>query len=348
MSDEANITGLLLVNVGTPDAPHAPEVRRYLREFLSDPRVLDLHPVGRWMLLNLLILPFRPRQSAEAYQQIWTEEGSPLLINSQAFGKGLQEELGSSYAVEVCMRYGNPSIASALERLREKGVNRFIVFPLYPQYASSSTGTSLQEIFRQIGERWNVADVTTVAPFYADEGFIAAAAEMAQPITEQLQPDHHLFSFHGLPERHVRKSDETGRHCLQSEDCCDRIIDANRNCYRAQCFVTARMVAESMGLVEDQWSVAFQSRLGRTPWIQPYTDEVLLVLAREKGVKRLAVHCSAFVADCLETLEEIGIRAREDFLEAGGEELQLVPAVNASGAWVKAAAALIRRTSPSG
>jgi len=347
MSEVKTTTGLLHVSVGTPDWPDAPEVRRFLRQFLPDPRVLDLHPIGRWMLLNLIILPFRPKKSSEAYQQIWTEEGSPLLVNSQAFGAGLQEELGDAFAVEVCMRYGNPSITSALDRLRARGVERFVVFPLYPQHASSSTGTSLQEIFRQIGERWNVADVTTIPAFYSDAGFIAAAAEMSRPVVDELQPDHHLFSFHGLPERHVKKSDETGRHCLQVSECCATITEANRYCYRAQCYATARLVADSMGLPEDKWSVAFQSRLGRTPWIQPYTDEVLPVLAQEKGVKRLAVHCSAFVADCLETLEEIGIRAREDFLAAGGEDLRLVPAVNASESWIRAAADMVRRTTQS-
>jgi ferrochelatase len=348
MSDARNIIGLLLVNVGTPDAPNTSAVRRYLREFLSDPRVLDLHPVARWMLLNLVILPFRPRTSAAAYQQIWTDAGSPLLVNSQAFAAGLQRELGDGFAVEVAMRYGNPSIASALERLRERGVERHIVFPLYPQHASSSTGTSLEEIFRQLGERWNVADVTTVAPFYADDGFIAAAAERASPIVDELRPDHHLFSFHGLPERHVLKSDETGGHCLQSADCCREITESNKYCYRAQCYATARLVAASMGLSEGSWSVAFQSRLGRTPWIHPYTDEVLPVLARERGIRRLAVHCSAFVADCLETLEEIGIRARADFIAAGGEELRLVPAVNDSQRWIRAAADMVRRVSPRG
>jgi len=340
MSINNQKTGVLLINVGTPDSPEPGDVRRYLRQFLSDPRVIDINPIGRWLLLNLVILPFRPKKSGEAYRQIWRKEGSPLRIYCEEIKDGLQNALGDDYCVELGMRYGNPSLEKALNSFHSQGIDRLVLFPLYPQYAASSTGTSLEEIYRLVGQRWNVPDITTVSPFYDDEGFIDAVKEVGNPVLAKANADHILFSFHGLPERHMRKSDESGSHCLTSPNCCDKIVAANRNCYKAQCYVTARMAAEAMGLEEGKWSVAFQSRLGRTPWIQPYTDEVIPELA-EKGCKRMVVFCSAFVADCLETLEEIGIRAKEDFIEAGGEYLELVPAVNAHPTWIDAAAKLV-------
>lgn len=335
--------GLLLVNLGTPDEPTPSAVRTYLREFLSDPRVLDIGAVGRAALLNLVILPRRPAKSAEAYRQIWdAERGSPLLFHSRDLVTGVQAALGAGWRVELAMRYGNPSIPAGLERLR--GVDHLVVFPLYPQYAASSTGSSLEAVYREAGPRWNVPSIASVPAFYDDPGFIAAFAAVGRPALAELRADHVLMSFHGLPERHMRKSDESPgqTHCLASPGCCDTIASANRNCYRAQCYATARALAAALELGADATSVSFQSRLGRTPWIQPYTDHVLPDLAK-RGVKRLAVFCPAFVADCLETLEEIGIRAREQFRGAGGEELALVPSLNATPAWVDAVAALARR-----
>ncbi|HEU5059265.1 MAG TPA: ferrochelatase [Kofleriaceae bacterium] len=338
--------GLLLVNLGTPDEPTAPAVRRYLRQFLSDPRVLDINPAGRAALLNLVILPRRPAQSAEAYRKIWDPaRGSPLLFHSQDLARLVAERLGSGWKVELAMRYGNPSIESALERLRAGAADQIVVFPLYPQYASSSTGSTLEEVYRLTGARWNTPSIAAVPPFYDHRSFIAAFAAVGRPILERERPDQVLFSFHGLPERHMRKSDESGQHCLTSASCCDRIDGANRNCYRAQCYATARALAAALALDADRWSVSFQSRLGRTPWIRPYTDVVLDELAA-RGVKRLAVFCPAFVADCLETLEEIGIRARQQFRAAGGEELFLVPSLNSSPAWVDAVVDLARRHAP--
>jgi ferrochelatase len=333
--------GLLLLNLGTPDAPRTPEVRRYLRQFLSDPRVLDLPALGRWALLHLVILPFRPAKSAAAYRKIWGQEGSPLLHFSRALEAGVQKELGGAFEVELAMRYGNPSIESALSRLRARGVEELTVFPLYPQYASSSTGSSLEAVFQALGREWNVVPLRTVPAFYDQPGYLDAFAEVGRPVLAELSPEHVLFSFHGLPERQIQKSDRSGAHCLKSETCCDRIVEANRFCYRAQSYATARGIAERLGLSKDGYSVSFQSRLGRTPWIKPYTDFVLPELAA-KGVKRLAVFCPAFVADCLETLEEIGIRAEQQFKAAGGESLRLVPSLNATPAWVRTVAALSR------
>lgn len=213
---------------------------------------------------------------------------------------------------------------------------------MFPQYASSTTGTGLQELFRQVGERWNVPSLTVVPPFWNERELTNAYADIGRPVLQDLRPDHVLFSFHGLPERHVRKSDESGAHCLARKDCCARMDRVNRNCYRAQCYRTADGIAAALDLEDDAWGVSFQSRLGRTPWIRPYTDETVRALA-ERGVRRLAVFCPAFVADCIETLEEIGMQIREDFLARGGETLQLVPSLNASAGWVDLATRLVRR-----
>jgi protoporphyrin/coproporphyrin ferrochelatase len=339
-------TGLLLCNLGTPDDPSPSSVRRYLREFLSDPRVLDINPIARWALLNLVILPTRPRKSAAAYRLIWGPRGSPLLAHGQDLVAAVRERLGAGWAVELGMRYQRPSIASALAALRAAGADSVVVFPLYPQYSASSTGSSAEEVFRVAAREWVTPTLTFVPPFYDDAGFIDAFAAQGAPIVAPIlaseRPDHVLMSFHGLPERHMRKADETGQHCLASAGCCDAIVRANRHCYRAQCFATARALAARLALAPGAWSVSFQSRLGRTPWIRPYTDVVLPELAAV-GKKRVAVFCPAFVADCLETLEEIGIRARRDFIAAGGDSLTLVPSLNASPRWVEAVAALAMR-----
>jgi protoporphyrin/coproporphyrin ferrochelatase len=336
------MTGLLLCNLGTPDQPCLSAVRRFLRQFLSDPRVLDINPVGRWALLNLIILPLRARKSAAAYKKIWSERGSPLLWHGEDLVAAVRERLGPDWAVELGMRYQNPSIASALDKLRKAGADPVVVFPLYPQYAVSTTGSTVAELRRVATQSRSPPSLRFVEAFYADPGFIDAFTVVGGPILKTEEPDHVLLSFHGLPERHLRKSDSTGHHCLTRADCCDRIGPENQACYRAQCFASARALADRLGLPESSWSVSFQSRLGRMQWIQPYTDVVLSQLAAE-GKKRVVVFCPAFVADCVETLEEIGIRASQQFVAAGGERLTLVPSLNATPAWVDAVAALARR-----
>lgn len=338
----APTTGLLLLNLGTPDEPTPPAVRRYLREFLGDPRVLDMNPIGRALLLNLIILPTRPAKSAHAYRSIWdAERGSPLMFHSQDLAAGVARTLGPSWQVELAMRYGKPSLPDALARLA--GCSRVVVLPLFPQYASSSTGTAIERVMAIAGEAWNVPNLQVVPAFYDDAGFLDAFAAVARPVLADLRPDHVLFSYHGLPERQILKSDPlpVGQKQCLTDGCCDRF--AAPNCYRAQCYATTRGLVARLGLADGVGtSTAFQSRLGKVPWIKPYTDVALDELAKA-GVKRLAVMCPAFVADCLETLEEIGMRAKEQFVAAGGEALALVPSLNATPAWVDAVAALARR-----
>lgn len=340
MVDEPR-TGVLLLNLGTPDAPTTGAVRRYLREFLGDPYVLDVPAPVRWALLNLVILPRRPRRSAEAYRKIWTREGSPLLVHGRALRRALAEALGPAYVVELAMRYGAPAVRGALQRLHAADVARILAVPLYPQFSSAATGSSVAHLERELERMPELPPHEVFPPFYADEPFIAAWAAVARPALLEFAPDHVLFSYHGLPERQVKKTDASGRHCLASEDCCAVIGEVNHNCYRAQCLATSRALAAALELDADRVSTAFQSRLGRTPWIQPFTDEVLPELAAA-GHRRLAVLCPSFVADCLETLEEIGLRAREQWLASGGEELLLVPSLNADPAWVEALAVLVR------
>jgi len=332
--------GVLLINLGTPDAPTTPAVRRYLREFLSDERVIDIPRLGRWLLLNLIILPTRPRTSAKAYQKIWKPEGSPLLLHSRALEAALRERLAGKFTVELGMRYGTPSIASALERLDAAKVSRIIVAPLYPQYSASATATALAKVFEDAAARWDISAFTTLGSFYDDPRFIQACAAVARPHLERFQPDFVLMSYHGLPERQVRKSDPSHGPCLATEHCCDTIDATNHRCYRAQCFATTRSLREVLEIPADRCATSFQSRLGRTPWIRPFTD-VTLERLYEQGVRRIAVLCPAFVADCLETIEEIGIRGREQWHALGGEELELIPCLNSHPRWVAALAEML-------
>ncbi|MEY3011521.1 MAG: hypothetical protein RIT45_256 [Pseudomonadota bacterium] len=337
--------GVLLVNLGTPDAPETPAVRRYLREFLMDPRVVDIPAVARWMLVHLIILPFRPARSAAAYRTIWGPRGSPLLTHGQDLRAGLAAALGADVEVRLAMRYGNPSIESVLDGFARDGVDRIIVLPLFPQYSSAAFGSAAARVMELAGERWNVPQIEILPPFFDDPGFVAASAAIAErafaPYGGTSGIDHVLLSFHGVPERQCRRSDPTGAHCLVRPDCCEALVDANRHCYRAQCVATAKAIAVALGLSEDAWSIGFQSRLGRTPWIRPYTDESLAELGRRK-LGRIAVLEPSFVADCLETVEEIGDRGREIFREAGGGELVLVPCLNAEEIWVEAVSAMLR------
>ncbi len=331
--------GLLLINLGTPDAPRTREVRRFLREFLSDPRVIDLPAWRRWLLLNLIILPFRSPRSAHAYQQIWTAEGSPLRVHGEALARALRERLG--VPVALGMRYGSPSLEAALAELDAAGVTRVVTLPLFPQYAASSYGSAAAELYRAAGARERVPALSVVPPFYDHPAFVEALAAVSGPALAEAAPERVLISFHGIPERHVRQADPTGARCLASASCCDAIGPHNRACYRAQCFATARALAAALGLEPARWELTFQSRLGREPWLAPYTDERVTALARE-GVRRLAIVPASFAADCLETLEELGLRAKEAFLAAGGEALVVTPCLNADPRWVEGALRLVR------
>ena len=344
--DSSKPVGVLLINLGTPASAATADVRRYLREFLSDPLLIDLPRPLRRALLELVILPTRSRSSAAAYAKIWTRSGSPLLVHSIELRDALAEKLGGGFSIELGMRYGTPSLASALEELGRRNVQHLLALPLFPQLAEASTGSALARLHELLaGSSWS-PELHVIESFYAREEFVTALAAAAEPALEGFGADHVLMSFHGLPERHVRRADPTKEHCLASAACCDSIHAINASCYRAQCFATASAVSRKLGLASQRFSVAFQSRFGRARWIAPYTDELLPVLAA-RGVRRLAVLCPAFVADCLETLEEIGIRARAQWRELGGEELLLVPSLNASPAWVDGLARLIRSQAPS-
>ena len=340
MSDTQR-TGVLLVQLGTPRSPSRRDVRAYLRAFLGDPRVLDLPAVRRWLLLNLIILPFRPRRTAAAYSQIWLAEGSPLLLHSRRLADEVAAELGPKYLVRLAMRYGDPDLESAFADLCHADVERIRVLPLFPQYAASTNGSVQQRVMELAGAEWFVPALEFVADFATNPGFIEAAADVARQRMAGFRPDHVLFSYHGLPERQIRRGDIGAAHCFQRDDCCRELGPHNRSCYRAQCAATTRALAEALDLPRESLSMSFQSRLGRTPWIRPFTDHVLPELA-SSGVKRLAVLCPSFVADNLETLEEIGIRGRAQWREAGGDELLLVPCVNSHPRFVAAIADLVR------
>jgi ferrochelatase len=344
-----NRIGVLLINLGTPDAPTPEAVGPYLCEFLMDGFVIDVPKPLRWFLVNVMIVPRRKGQSAKAYQKVQLPEGSPLLVYTRALTEKVAASLATEdrYVVEYAMRYGKPSIAATLSKLRSLDVSRIIVLPLYPQYAESSFETAVVETKRRAQELGYADHLSFFQPFYDRPEFIAAFARRIAEDCEQRSPEHIVFSFHSLPERHLKRLDATGEHCLVKSTCCDEISAANKNCYRAQCVFTARAIAEQLGLKEDSYSVSFQSRLGRAKWIGPTTVDVLRDLAR-RGVKRIAVSCPSFVADCLETLEEMAIRGRETFLAAGGEELRLIPSLNADPAWVEAVAGWVREFSSPG
>ena len=337
-------TGVLLLQLGTPASPETGDVRRYLREFLGDPRVIDLPAPARWLLVNGIIAPFRAPKSAAAYREIWLDEGSPLLVHSRALADALGEALGDDYAVALGMRYGQPAMQAALEDLVTCGVARILAVPLFPHDAESSSGSAAARVRALHAALPDAPPLTVLGSFAVEAGFVSAVAAVARPVLDEFSADHVLFSYHGLPERHVRAADPTGARCLASLDCCAALEAENAGCYRAQCHATTRAVASALDLSAEDVSTAFQSRLGRDPWIRPFTDHALPELA-EAGVRRLAVLCPSFVADCLETVEEIGIRARAQWAECGGEALALVPCVNAHPAWVEALAARLRAAS---
>jgi protoporphyrin/coproporphyrin ferrochelatase len=331
--------GALLVNLGSPDSPSVADVRRYLREFLMDGRVLDVNWLLRFCIVHFAILPFRPKQSAEAYHKIWTPAGSPLVVTSRNVQAKLQQRV--SVPVELAMRYQNPSIPDAVRSLVSKGVDEVLLIPLFPHYAMSSFETAVERVKEVAAARAPQMRVQVQPPCFEDQDYITALVASAQDVLGR-GCDHLLFSFHGLPERHMRKADPTGSHCLATENCCTTASPAHATCYRAQCFKTVAAFVKQAGVPEGKYSVAFQSRLGRDPWLKPYTDYELPRLA-QRGVRKLLVICPAFVSDCLETIEEIGLRGRETFLGAGGTDFALIPCLNEHPLWLKALEKMVGR-----
>lgn len=328
--------GLLLINLGTPDSSDVRSVRRYLREFLADKRVITLPAPLRYLLLYGFILPFRSSKTAKAYQSIWTPNGSPLKINSENLLKKIQKKLDNDCIVSLGMRYGSPSIQTALESLEE--CSEITVLPLYPQYSNATTESSIEKVRDLLADR-PARSIRIIQDFYDHPAFISAKAELIKPYLTS--HDYVLFSYHGLPEQHIIQS---GCKSVCSTSC-PRITEHNARCYRAQCYQTTRCIAQQLKLNDEQHSTSFQSRLGKTPWIKPYTDEALQALAQQ-GVKRLAIVCPSFVSDCLETLEEIAIRAKQQWLEFGGNQLTLIPCLNDNDAWVEAILTITGHTGP--
>lgn len=323
---------VLFANLGSPDKPEVPQVRRYLNQFLMDPYVIQLPWVLRRLIVSLFVLPTRPAKSAEAYRSVWTEAGSPLVSLSMDLLQQVREH--TDIPVGMAMRYGSPAIADELEKLaRIDGVQEILFMPMYPHYAQSTVLTSVKEAEAAIVARGLKVKLKVLPPFYEQPDYIAALVASAQPWLQQ-DFDHVLFSYHGLPELHLTKADPTGSHCLKVADCCKAASPAHATCYRHQVYRTTEEFVAAAGLRPEQFTVAFQSRLGRAKWLEPATEQTIRELAG-KGVQKLLVLCPAFVTDCLETLEEIEIRGAEVFHEAGGKELVLVPCLNSHPQWVE-------------
>lgn len=343
--------GVLLLNTGTPEKAEKLHVAKYLREFLMDPRVIDLPWAIRWILINGIIIPSRTQSSTEAYQKIWTKEGSPLLINSLKLKAALSEKLNDNYSdayiIELGMRYGQPKIVDAITKLKDANCNKLIILPLFPQYASASTGSAVAEVLKIIEHEWNIPSIHIVNAFYDNDDFIQIYSNIIKTTfsfpKEKTNTDFVLFSYHGLPERHIKKSNcqHFASHACPAETSCPTISEKNAFCYRAQCYTTSRLLAEKLHLSEEQYGTAFQSRLGKTPWIKPYSDEFLPILIK-KGITNLWVACPSFTADCLETLEEIGIRLKEQWHALGGQNFTLANCLNDNDEWASALARYIQ------
>ncbi|CAN5372518.1 ferrochelatase [soil metagenome] len=327
-------TGVLLINLGTPDSPSTSDVRKYLTQFLNDPRVIDINPIGRFILVNGIIVPFRASKSAKLYQQIWTKEGSPLLLNSIKQKELLQKELGSDYVVELGMRYQSPSLETAINKLKQANVDKIVAIPLYPQYATSSTTSSIEETSRLLKKWKSHPPVKFIENFFDDAGFIDACVNKASNYKLN-DYDYFVFSYHGLPERQITKaSKEFGDGSCQIGSCCDAITDKNRLCYRANCLATTRALVSRLGIAEGNYKTTFQSRLD-DKWLKPYSDKVVEELAKE-GKKNILVFSPAFVSDCLETIYEIGTEYDEIFKHHGGGKVTLVESLNDSPVWIGA------------
>ncbi|TAF67904.1 MAG: ferrochelatase [Cytophagales bacterium] len=335
--------GVLLVNLGTPDSPKTGDVRKYLREFLMDGRVIDIPFLPRFLLVNGIIAPFRAPKSAKIYKELWTAEGSPIKIYGEQVKKLLQETLGAHYLVSLGMRYQNPSIERALNELKDKGLDKIIVVPLFPQYASATTGSVHQKVMELVSKWQIIPEIHFIHSYFDDPAFIHAFATIGKQYLEAHPYDHIIFSYHGLPERQIRKGDATGTCLVEAKkdkskeglaNCCATLHSGNRACYRAQCFATSRLIAEALGLADAQYTTAFQSRLGNDPWLKPYTEPLIKDLVKE-GKKNVLVFSPSFVADCLETTIEIGEEYKEVFEEAGGTHWQLVESLNVHQLWIE-------------
>lgn len=329
-------TAVLLINLGTPKSPSVGHVRSYLRQFLNDPRVIDLPWLWRFLLVNLIIVPFRSYKSASIYQRLWTVEGSPISIWGDKLKRLVQVQLGSDFVVEIGMRYQQPSIASALQKLKSQNPDKLTVLPLFPQYASASNGSAIEEALKHIGTWWTIPELRVVGQFWNNVHYLKALKAVA--LNHRWQDyDHVLFSYHGLPERHVDKvydNDLCANHSCETE-----VDNTNHLCYKATCYGTTRLLAGELGIPETHYTVCFQSRLNKR-WLTPFSDEVIVDLAK-KGMKRLLVFSPAFVADCLETTIEIGHEYQELFQKHGGEKVQLVESLNDHPAWVEAVCRLV-------
>jgi ferrochelatase len=329
--------GVLLVNLGTPKSSKPSDVYKYLIEFLTDGRVIDYPWLPRNLLVRGIIVPFRYKKSAKTYQAIWDPvKGSPLMYHSVALHEKVKKMMPDGYVTELAMRYQEPSIQQGLEALRAKNVSKIIVFPLYPQYASSSTGTVHEKVLEIVSQWNNIPDVELINSYYDHEGYIKAVAEKVSKYKFS-DFDHILFSYHGIPVRHIRKGDDTGSYCYINGNttCCDTLTAKNQFCYRAQCMATTRALVKELGLTEGTYSNCFQSRLGKEEWTQPYASEVVKNLAKA-GKKKVLVISPAFTADCLETIFEVSVEYQEEFEHAGGEKLQLVESLNDSDSWAQA------------
>lgn len=327
--------GVLLVNLGSPDSPEPKDVKPYLDEFLMDKYVLDFPYLFRALLVRGIILRKRPEASSEAYKKIWWEEGSPLIVLSERMQKKVQQK--TEVPVALAMRYGKPSIETGLQELSEQGVTEVLLFPLYPQYAMASTLTILVLAEEIRKKKFPHMIFTDVPAFYNKPDYIEVLANSIKRSLEGFEYDHLLFSYHGIPERHIRKTDVTKSHCKIDSKCCVTPSAAHKFCYRHQCFETTKLVVEKLGIPEGKYSLTFQSRLSGDKWLEPYTD-VEINKMPDKGIKSLAVVTPAFIADCLETLEEIAMRAKEEFEENGGKDFLAVPCLNDNDDWVQVVA----------
>ena len=323
--------GALLINLGSPESPDPKDVKRYLGEFLMDERVIDLPKPLRTFLVKGIILNTRPKKSAKAYKKIWWEEGSPLIVLSKRLQEAVQKKV--SVPMGLAMRYGSPSIEQGIKSLVDQGVDEIMLIPLYPQFAMATTETILVLAEKIKNEKYPELEFTVLPPFYNHPDYIRVLSQSIQEDLKDKKWEHLLFSYHGIPERHIRKSDITKSHCKIDKSCCQTTSEAHQYCYRHQCYETTRQVAEYLELKEGTYSTSFQSRLGVDPWLQPYTDQTVARFAK-KGIKNMAIATPAFVSDCLETLEEIGMEAAEDFEEKGGEELHVIPCINTRTDWV--------------